>query len=65
LYHTVGDSALIEVPRDDGEPAAAGEDGQVVGTALHCYSMPVIRVKWGNCAARYVERRLPAWLWRD
>jgi len=52
LYHTVDDSAVIEILGADGEPAAAGEDGQVVGTALHCYAMPVIRVEVGDIARR-------------
>ena len=52
-YHTMDDSVYLEVLKD-GRPAGPGEEGEVVGTALHSFAMPYIRYETGDVA------RLPA-----
>jgi phenylacetate-CoA ligase len=43
-YHVAEWSVVVEVMRD-GRPAGAGEQGEVVATALHSYAMPFIRYR--------------------
>ena len=45
--HTCDDGVIIEVLKD-GRPAAAGERGEVVGTNLHSFAMPLIRFRLGD-----------------
>jgi phenylacetate-CoA ligase len=45
--HTCDDSTLVEV-LIDGRPAAPGERGEVVLTALHSFAMPFIRYALGD-----------------
>lgn len=42
-FHLNADQLIIEVVDDDGFPVKAGEEGKVVITDLHNYSMPFIR----------------------
>lgn len=49
-YHVQGESVLVEVLRDDGEPCGPGETGRVVATALHAFAMPLIRYEVGDFA---------------
>jgi phenylacetate-CoA ligase len=51
LYHVAEDSAIVEVLKD-GRPAARGEAGEVVATALHSRAMPLIRYSTGDFATR-------------
>jgi len=55
LYHVSDDQVLLEV-LVDGRPAREGERGEVVGTALHSFSMPFIRYRLGDLAVRGPER---------
>ena len=48
--HTSDDTALIEVVRPDGTPVAPGEHGEVLVTALHSFTMPLIRFRIGDIA---------------
>jgi phenylacetate-CoA ligase len=50
-YHLCEDNVLGEVLRD-GRPAAAGDEGEFVGTALHSYAMPLIRYRLGDTVIR-------------
>lgn len=43
-YHLSSDMLVVEVLKD-GQPAAPGEEGEVVLTNLHSYAMPFIRYK--------------------
>ena len=43
-YHATEWNVILEVLRD-GRPAALGEEGEVVATALHSYAMPFIRYR--------------------
>ena len=54
LYHVCDDYAIAEVLRD-GRPAAEGESGELVVTALHCYAMPFIRYSTGDIVVRGPE----------
>lgn len=47
LYHICEESVLAEVTRE-GRPAAPGEEGEILITSLHSYSMPFIRYKLGD-----------------
>jgi len=53
--HTSDDSVIVEVVRDD-QPVSAGEQGEVVGTALHSYAMPLIRYKLGDLVVKGSDR---------
>jgi phenylacetate-coenzyme A ligase PaaK-like adenylate-forming protein len=46
-YHLAEGSLIAEVLRD-GKPAAPGEEGELVGTALHSYAMPFLRYRLGD-----------------
>lgn len=50
-YH-VSDWTLILEVLQDGRPAEPGEQGEVVGTALHSYAMPIIRYRLGDLVIR-------------
>ena len=47
LFHTVDDGVVVEA-LSNGQPAKPGEDGTVIGTALHSYAMPLIRLELGD-----------------
>ncbi len=51
LYHTCDDSVIVEVLRD-GQPAAPGEEGEIVVTSLHSEAMPIIRYRLGDVVRR-------------
>lgn len=46
-YRVCGESLIVEVLRD-GKPAGPGEEGELVGTALHSFAMPFIRYRLGD-----------------
>ncbi len=52
--HTCDDNLILEVLKD-GRPAAIGERGEVVGTNLHSFAMPVIRYRLGDIATKGLE----------
>lgn len=51
LFHLCEDSVAIEILRD-GRPVAEGERGELVLTALHCRTMPLIRYRLGDVVTR-------------
>jgi phenylacetate-CoA ligase len=51
LYHVAEESVLLEV-LNNGRPAAPGETGEVVATALHSFAMPFLRYWTGDLAVR-------------
>jgi phenylacetate-CoA ligase len=50
-FHTCDDGLILEVLHE-GRPAQPGEQGEVVATNLHAYSMPFIRYRLGDVATR-------------
>jgi len=48
--HTSDDTVLVEVIGPDGAPVSPGEHGEVVVTALHTFTMPLIRFRIGDVA---------------
>jgi phenylacetate-CoA ligase len=46
-YRVCSESLIVEVLRD-GKPAAPGEEGELVGTALHSFAMPFVRYRLGD-----------------
>jgi phenylacetate-CoA ligase len=53
--HLSDDSVIVEVVRD-GQPVLPGEEGEVVGTALHSYATPLIRYSIGDVAIKGSDR---------
>lgn len=53
-HHTCDDGVLVEVLRD-GRPAAPGERGVIVATALRSFAMPLIRFELGDIVTRGVD----------
>ncbi len=47
-YRLQEDSVLVEVLSADGKPVQPGESGELIGTALHSYAMPLIRYRLGD-----------------
>jgi len=54
--HTSDDTVLVEVIGADGAPVAPGESGEVVVTALHSFTMPLIRFRIGDLAEKGSEQ---------
>ncbi|MEP7086846.1 MAG: AMP-binding protein [Gemmatimonadota bacterium] len=50
--HTCDDTVLVEIVGPDGVPVARGEIGEVVVTALHSFTMPLIRFRIGDVAVQ-------------
>jgi len=50
-YHRCDDGVITEVLRND-QPVGGGEEGEIVGTALHSYAMPFIRYRLGDVATQ-------------
>lgn len=50
-YHSCDDGLILEVLRE-GIPVAEGERGEVVGTDLHSFAMPLIRYQLGDVATK-------------
>ncbi len=49
-YHTMAESVMVEVLRDDDSPCSPGETGRLVVTPLHNFVMPLIRYELGDYA---------------
>jgi phenylacetate-CoA ligase len=50
-FHVCDDGLILEVLRD-GTPVAEGERGEVVGTDLHSFAMPLIRYRLGDVVTK-------------
>jgi phenylacetate-CoA ligase len=49
-YHIMGESLIVEVIGDGGEPCAEGQTGRVVLTDLHNFATPLVRYDIGDYA---------------
>ena len=54
-YHVNAEKTIIEIVRDDGTVALPGEYGEIVGTNLEEYGMPLIRYRSGDMSALRAE----------
>lgn len=54
--HVCDDSVFLEVVTPDGTPVAPGERGEVLVTALHTFTMPLIRFRIGDLAEQGTAR---------
>ena len=52
LYHEMSETVIVEIIREDGEPAQPGEEGRLVITDLHNFAMPIIRYQINDWAER-------------
>lgn len=51
-YHVASEYGLVEIIKDDGEPAEPGEEGRIVATGLHNKAFPLLRYDTGDYAVR-------------
>ena len=51
LYHVCEFSVIVEILKD-GKPAAPGEPGELIGTALHSFASPFLRYRLGDLVTR-------------
>lgn len=49
-YHVATEYGILEILRDDGTPAAPGEEGRIVSTGLHNRAFPLLRYDTGDLA---------------
>lgn len=49
-YHIASEYGLVEILRENGDPAAPGEEGRLVSTGLHNRAFPLIRYDTGDRA---------------
>jgi phenylacetate-CoA ligase len=54
-YHVSAEKTIIEIVKPGGEHAAPGEQGEIVGTNLDEYGMPLIRYRTGDRSAYLAE----------
>ena len=50
-YHVNAEKTIVEIIKPDGTPAAPGEYGEIVGTNLDEYGMPLLRYRSGDVSA--------------
>jgi phenylacetate-CoA ligase len=55
-YHTCDDSVYLEIVREDGTRASAGEEGRLLVTGLHSFAFPLIRYELGDVVRRPAQR---------
>jgi len=49
-YHIKAEYGVVEILKDDGEPAGPGEQGTLVGTGLNNLATPLLRYRMGDSA---------------
>lgn len=54
--HLVDDNVIVEVRKPDGTIAAPGEEGEVVATGLHAFTMPFVRYRLDDLAIQGDDR---------
>jgi phenylacetate-CoA ligase len=51
-FQVFGEAVIVELLREDGTPAGPGEEGELVGTALHSFAMPFLRYRLADLVRR-------------
>jgi len=54
--HVFGETTIVEVVDEDGLAVREGEEGEILVTNLHNYTMPLIRYRIGDRAVRGADR---------
>ena len=54
--HVFGETTIVEVVDEDGRAVGEGEEGEVLVTNLHNYTMPLVRYRIGDRAVRGADR---------
>ena len=54
--HIFGETTVVEVVDGDGRAVGEGEEGEILVTNLHNYTMPLIRYRIGDRAVRGADR---------
>jgi phenylacetate-CoA ligase len=54
--HVFGETTIVEVVDEDGRAVGEGEEGEILVTNLHNYTMPLIRYRIGDRAVRGADR---------
>ncbi len=54
--HIFGETTVLEVVDEDGRAVGEGEEGEILVTNLHNYTMPLIRYRIGDRAVRGADR---------
>jgi phenylacetate-CoA ligase len=54
--HVFGETTIVEVVNEDGRAVGEGEEGEILVTNLHNYTMPLIRYRIGDRAVRGADR---------
>ncbi len=49
-YHIASEYGIVEIIKDNGEPAQSGEEGRIVATGLHNKAFPLLRYDTRDCA---------------
>lgn len=57
MYHVMSETVIFEVIKEDGTPAAPGEEGRVVVTDLHNFATPLIRYQINDWAEQGPEEQ--------
>jgi len=54
-YHVSAEKTIVEIVESSGEQAAPGDQGEIVGTNLDEYGMPLIRYRTGDMSSYRAE----------